>query len=63
MSLLFSEPWYHSIRHYFGTTAPLPILCTHPIMNAMWNYTVLILSTLSLVYLLTVYVRVVWKST
>ena len=29
----------------------------------MWNYTVLILSTLSIIYLLTFCVRAGWKST
>ena len=32
-------------------------------MAVMWDYTVLILSTLSLIYLLTVCMRMSWKST
>jgi hypothetical protein len=32
-------------------------------MAVMWDYTVLILSTLSLIYLLTVFMRISWKST
>ena len=37
--------------------------CPYLIINLMWNYTVLILSTLSLLYLLTVCVRLLLKST
>jgi len=33
------------------------------IIDLMWSYTVLILSTLSIIYLLTFCVRVCWKST
>jgi hypothetical protein len=56
-------PFNHSVRHHFGTTPLFSILWQCAIIELMWNCTVLILSTLSLIYLLTVCVRVCWKST
>ena len=52
-----------SVRHHFGTTPLFPILWQCAIIDPTWNYTVLILSTLSIIYLLTFCVRVCWKST
>jgi hypothetical protein len=51
---------YHSLRR---TTPQFPILWQCAIIDLMWNYTVLILSTLSIIYLLTFCVRACWKST
>ena len=52
----------------FGTSpfrcySAIPHFGQHAIIDLMWNYTVLILSTLSISYLHTFCVRVCWKST
>ena len=58
----FASVWERYTIRYV-TSALFPILWQCAIIDLMWNYTVLILSTLSIIYLLTFCVRACWKST